>query len=75
MQQTFLTTDELAERIKYTPRYIRRHLIDNKLVEGVHYLRPFNGRKILFIWERIEQELFSAPVDVIPMAAGGAYHG
>lgn len=75
MQQTLLTTDELAQRIKYSARYIRRHLIDNKLIEGVHYLRPFNGRKMLFVWERIEEELFGAASNAIPMAAGGAYHG
>jgi len=75
MTTTLLTTEELSDRIKYSPRYIRRHLIDNKLIEGTHYLRPFNGRKILFIWERIEDELFGARTDVIPMFAGGAYHG
>lgn len=75
MHRTLLTTDELAERIKYTPRYIRRHLIDNKLIEGRHYVRPFNGRKMLFVWEVIEKELFEPKVDLIPMFAGGAYHG
>lgn len=47
-EPTLLTTEELAAKIKYTPRYILRHLLDNKLLEGVHYTRPFNGRKILF---------------------------
>lgn len=75
MQQTLLTTEELSQRIKYSVRYIRRHLIDNKLIEGVHYLRPFNGRKLLFVWERIEEELFAPALNVIPMAAGGLYHG
>jgi len=75
MQQTLLTTDELAERIKYSARYICRHLLDNKLIEGVHYVRPFNGRKILFCWERIEEEIFSTKANGIPMAAGGVYYG
>ncbi len=26
-------------------------------IEGVHYIRPFGGRKILFVWERIETEM------------------
>jgi hypothetical protein len=25
----------------------------------VHYIRPFGGRKILFIWERVEEEMLS----------------
>lgn len=76
MSMTLLTTEELSERIKYSRRYILRHLVDNKLIEGVHYKRPFDGRKILFIWERIESEIFGGPQEiVIPMVSGGAYHG
>ncbi|MFD0949179.1 hypothetical protein ACFQ0F_02025 [Paraperlucidibaca wandonensis] len=76
MNLTLITTEELAKRIKYSPHYIRRHLVDNKLLEGVHYKRPFDGRKILFIWERIESEIFGSQDSiVIPMASGGAYHG
>lgn len=71
---TFLTTDELAEKIRYSARYIRRHLVDYKLVEGVHYTRPFGGKKILFIWERIQEEL-NVGVTSIPMASGGVCHG
>ncbi len=74
MQNTFLTTEELAERIKYSPHHIRRHMIDNVLIEGVHYSRPFNGRKILFFWEVIEAEMFPS-IKGIPMAAGGVFNG
>ena len=38
MTQTYLTTEELSERIKYTPRTIRVTLKDNVLIEGVHYI-------------------------------------
>lgn len=27
------------------------------LIEGVHYIRPFGGRKILYIWEQIEKDM------------------
>ena len=57
MTQTYLTTEELSERIKYTPRTIRVTLKDNVPVEGVHYIRPFGGRKILYIWEQIEKDM------------------
>ncbi|NTV11015.1 MAG: hypothetical protein HGA47_09620 [Zoogloea sp.] len=54
---TYLTTEELAARIKYDSRTIRERLKDSVLIEGIHYLRPFGGRKILFIWERIEKDM------------------
>jgi hypothetical protein len=58
--QTYLTTEELSERIKYDVRTIRERLKDSVLLEGVHYLRPFGGRKILFIWETIEEDMRQA---------------
>jgi hypothetical protein len=57
MASTYLTTAELSERIKYDARTIRDRLKDSVLLEGVHYFRPFGGRKILFIWERIEKDM------------------
>jgi hypothetical protein len=75
--QTYLTTDELSSRIKYDPRTIRERLKDSVLLEGIHYIRPFGGRKILYIWERIEQDM-ATPVGhglSIPMANGAVCHG
>ena len=46
---TFLTTDQLAERIQYDTRTIREQLKDSVLIEGVHYVRPFGRRKILYL--------------------------
>ncbi|WP_418114620.1 hypothetical protein RJD40_21175 [Vibrio scophthalmi] len=57
MDNTYLTTAELAERTKYDTRVIREQLKDRVLFEGIHYIRPFGGRKILFIWERVEEEM------------------
>lgn len=54
---TYLTTDELAARIKYDVRTIRERLKDSVLLEGVHYIRPFGGRKILYVWEQIEKDM------------------
>jgi hypothetical protein len=53
MSHTYLTTQELSERIKYNPRTIRNELKDSVLIEGIHYIRPFGGRKILYVWEEI----------------------
>ena len=57
----YLTTEELSERIKYDARTIRRQLKDSVLFEGVHYFRPFGGRKILYIWETIEHDMRFGP--------------
>ena len=40
MSETYLTTDQLAERIHYDARTIRTRLKDAVLLEGVHYIRP-----------------------------------
>lgn len=78
MKKTYLTTDELAELIKYDPRTIRDRLKDSVLLEGTHYIRPFGGRKILYIWEKIEQDMVKHSQEgefSIPMASGGVCHG
>lgn len=77
MTHTYLTTEELAARIKYDARTIRERLKDSVLIEGEHYIRPFGGRKILYLWERIEQDMIQAAENAvaIPMANGGIGHG
>lgn len=78
MSMTYLTTEELSQRIKYDTRTIRERLKDSVLLEGVHYIRPFGGRKILFIWEQIEEDMTKFSVSgsyAVPMANGGICHG
>lgn len=89
MNHTYLTTDQLAELIHYDSRTIRTRLKDAVLLEGVHYIRPFGGRKLLFIWEAIQRDIgkFSSAKSVgdsmlphpaslsIPMANGAVAHG
>ena len=75
---TFLTTEELSARIKYDPRTIRERLKDSVLLEGVHYIRPFGGRKILFVWETIARDMGQSSAAgrcAIPLANGGVLHG
>jgi hypothetical protein len=75
---TYLTTEELSARIKYDVRTIRERLKDSVLLEGTHYVRPFGGRKILFVWETIERDMrVAVGMDrlAIPMAGGGVLHG
>ena len=57
MTQTYLTTVYLSQRIKYDQRPIHNQLKDSVLIEGIHYIRPFGGRKILYVWERIEEDM------------------
>ena len=90
MGTTYLTTEQLAERIQYDVRTIRDRLKDSVLFEGVHYIRPFGGRKLLFVWDAIQRDIgkFSAgkapgtpgkrpetSALSIPMASGGLAHG
>lgn len=77
MSLTYLTTEELSQRIKYNPRTIRQTLMDSVLLEGRHYFKPFGQRKILFIWEHIEEDMLqNAHVEnSIPMANGGVCYG
>ncbi len=56
---TYLTAKELAERIKYRPSVINNVLKDSVLIEGQHYVRPFGRRKVLYIWEAVEQAMLS----------------
>lgn len=74
---TYLTTDQLAARIHYDPRVIRDQLKDSVLIEGIHYIRPFGRRKLLFIWEAIEADIHKSakPTYGIPMANGGVCNG
>ncbi len=80
MNSEFLTSDELSARIKYDVRTIRERLKDSVLLEGVHYFRPFGGRKILYVWNAIERDMMTvSPVKSmsmmgIPMANGSMLH-
>jgi hypothetical protein len=81
MNTELLTTEELSSRIKYDVRTIRERLKDSVLIEGVHYFRPFGGRKILYVWDIIERDMkkpsMLTPVGLsaVPMARGGVVHG
>ena len=75
---TYITTEELAGRLHYDPRYIREYLKDSVLFEGIHYVRPFGRRKILFIWEAIERDMMKtsqSDMPMIPLARGGICNG
>lgn len=80
-EQEYLTTEELSGRIKYDARTIRERLKDSVLLEGVHYFRPFGGRKILYIWTAIQRDMVATAPRLettmmsIPMANGGYVHG
>ncbi len=56
--KTYLTAKELSQRIKYQPNVINNMLKDSVLLEGIHYIRPFGRRKVLYLWEAVEQTMF-----------------
>ena len=76
--QTYMTTEELATRLRYDARYIRSALKDAVFIEGIHYIRPFGRRRVLYIWEPIERDMIKASMQEkpgIPMANGGVCYG
>ena len=54
---TYLTARELSTRIKYRPNVINNMLKDSVLLEGIHYVRPFGRRKVLYLWEAVERTM------------------
>ncbi|MEH6576942.1 MAG: hypothetical protein V7731_07655 [Amphritea sp.] len=79
MSLTYMTAKELGAKIKYHPKYINDALRDSVFIEGKHYVRPFGGRKVLYVWEAVEEEMLTRTAvlaeDTIPMASGGCCHG
>ena len=43
MSQAYLTTEELALRIKYDARTIRERMKDSELLQGIHFVRSSGG--------------------------------
>ena len=77
-EQTYLTTEQLATKLSYEARYIRSALNDTVFIEGIHYIRPFGRRRILYIWEAIERDMVKASREnneMIPMSNGGVCYG
>lgn len=76
--ETYMTTEELAKKLRYDPRYVRNNLKDSVLLEGIHYFRPFGRRKILYIWEAVEKDmrkLQKGSMNRIPMSGGRVCNG
>ncbi len=73
-----MTTEELAKRLRYDAHYIHTALKDAVWLEGIHYIRSFWRRRVLYIWETIEQDMVKVSMEQkpsIPMANGGVCYG
>ena len=68
---TYLTARELAERIKYKPAVINNMLKDAVLLEGEHYIRPFGRRKVLYLWEAVENTMLRQGIAAAATVAMG----
>ena len=73
MNFTFLTADDLSKKIPYSTRHIRDDMKDRVFIEGYHYVRAPGGRRIFFIWERVQEALgITETIGAkIPLASGG----
>ncbi len=76
-EHIFVTTEELAKKLRYDARYVRECLKESVLIEGIYYIRPFGRRKILYFWDVIEKDMtkYSRDCLYIPLANGGVCHG
>jgi hypothetical protein len=75
---TYLSAAQLAQRIPFSKRYIAEVMKDSVFEQGVHYIRPFGGRKVIYLWEPIEELLLTHKDQAsagIPMAGGGLCYG
>lgn len=77
MNLTYLDLDELAAKLKFKPKTIMRSKVGSVLHEGIHFVRPLGGKRLLFIWENIERDMLAGRdvINTIPMANGGHCHG
>ena len=77
MDFTYLSAGMLSKRLPYSERHIWEYLKDRVFIEGYHYVRTPGGRRLLFIWERVEELLNGqgAATPRIPLAAGGYVNG
>jgi transcriptional antiterminator len=73
----YISPEQAAKRLNFSTRYFRNVIIKKELEEGIHYIYAFNGRKILLLWDRVEEELLKSlnenntSAQVIPMSSGG----
>jgi hypothetical protein len=54
---TYMTCAELADRLRVSERTIREDWKDSILIEGRHWVKPFGRRRILFMWEQIQEDI------------------
>jgi len=77
---TLLTVKELSAKIKYDDQYIQEKLKDSILIENIHYIHAFGKRKILYLWEPIQELLLQnvtsgTPRKSIQLSTGEVVYG
>lgn len=55
--EEYLTTAELAKRLKMAPGTIRNLVYQGRLLLNTHYVKP-TPRKILFVWSAVNDWLY-----------------
>lgn len=68
MTEEYLTTQEVATRLKLSPKSIRNKMSQGIFREGVHYFRP-KGMAPRFKWSAIQAYIECKEIK-IPMAKG-----
>lgn len=74
---TFLSLEQVAERIPYSPKTIRKLMGNGELKEGEHYFRPRGLRRArpVFAWKAMERWIrdraTTTPAAVLQLHTGG----
>ncbi len=61
IDEEYLTTDQLCERIQYRKQTIYNMIYNGDLIQGKHFLKP-TPKKLLFKWSEMEVWLGEVPV-------------
>lgn len=61
----YLTTQEVAVKLRYDARTVRERLVPTVMIEGRHYIRSLGGRRYLFIWKNIQADMRSGAFDLL----------
>ncbi len=62
MSYTYLTAQQLAEKIQYDARTIRNQLKDSVFIEGVHYIRPLVAAKFFLFGNALKLKCLNSLV-------------
>lgn len=62
--ETYLTVEELSEKIKYSQQSIYNMIHKGVFIKGTHYIKP-SRKKVLFLWTAVHTWLESPKEETV----------